>query len=388
MTSALERAFEDANEPFDYAVYIAGSGWFVHVPWGERDSEPVATTILEPRKYVGFPIDDDGQLERTIIVKIHGGADGQEGGVTWRNNYVVTEDHYIDYLPTHNIQDHLPIQILDKLTGSRCLFLGYGLRNWNSRVFLRRIWRGKPITRELVGDPAGSRSAREILLERGRPRGAACRGPVPTTASASCARCLPRRPAVGRWLNGRSEAHFRGLGFYTEDDARWFFGRDDRAQDHPRAPAHRPADAALRRERSGQELAAARRGCGAAARAGACRNRRQPVAEVRAAGVQRVEGRPGRGSDRGDRAPGAACCVPASNGDGSEPTSALPTEASPRPTSHRGFGAPRPLDATLVIILDQFEEHFSYRLTAGRPDRLADELAQLCELARRCRRTS
>jgi hypothetical protein len=142
----LERAFEDVNEPFDYAVYVASSGWFVHVPWGEEAAEPVATTILEPRKYVGFPIDDDGQLQRTIIVKIHGGADGQEGGVAWRNNYVVTEDHYIDYLPTQNIQDHLPIQILDKLTGSRCLFMGYTLRNWNARVFLRRIWRGKPIT--------------------------------------------------------------------------------------------------------------------------------------------------------------------------------------------------------------------------------------------------
>jgi hypothetical protein len=144
--SGLERAFEDANEPFDYAVYMANSGWFVHVPWGERESEPIATTILEPRKYVDFPIGDDGQLERAVIVKIHGGDDGNEGGVMWRNNYVVTEDHYIDYLPTHNVQDHLPIQILDKLTGSRCLFLGYVLRNWNARVFLRRIWRGKPIS--------------------------------------------------------------------------------------------------------------------------------------------------------------------------------------------------------------------------------------------------
>ena len=143
---ALERAFEDANEPFDYAVYLAGTGWFVHVPWGEDAAEPTATTILEPKRYVGFPIDDDGQLERTIIVKIHGGADGREGAVAWRNNYVVTEDQYIDYLPTHNIQDHLPIQLLDKLTGSRCLFLGYPLRNWNARVFLRRIWRGQPIS--------------------------------------------------------------------------------------------------------------------------------------------------------------------------------------------------------------------------------------------------
>jgi len=144
--SGLERAFEDANEPFDYAVYVASSGWFVHVPWGEHASEPTATTILEPRTYVGFPIDDDGELERTIIVKIHGGVDGHEGSVAWRNNYVVTEDHYIDYLPTDNIQDHLPIQILDKLTGSRCLFLGYALHDWNARVFLRRIWRGMPIS--------------------------------------------------------------------------------------------------------------------------------------------------------------------------------------------------------------------------------------------------
>jgi hypothetical protein len=144
--SGLERAFEDASEPFDYAVYIASSGWFVHVPWGEQASEPIATMIREPRRYVDFPIDDDGQLQRTIIVKVHGGADGREGGVEWRNNYVVTEDHYIDYLSTHNVQDHLPIQILDKLTGSRCLFLGYVLRNWNTRVFLRRIWKGMPIS--------------------------------------------------------------------------------------------------------------------------------------------------------------------------------------------------------------------------------------------------
>ena len=72
--SGLERAFEEANEPFDYAVYMASSGWFVHVPWGEHASEPIATTILEPRRYVEFPIDDEGQLERTVIVKIHGGG--------------------------------------------------------------------------------------------------------------------------------------------------------------------------------------------------------------------------------------------------------------------------------------------------------------------------
>lgn len=144
--TGLEWALEEAGEPFDYVVYEAGLGWFVHVPWGERLPGPYATTIREPRTYVDFPIDDDGHLERTVIVKIHGGADAREGGHRWRDNYVITEDHYIDYLPTHNIQDYLPIQILDKLTGSRCLFLGYALRGWDARVFLRRTWRGNPVS--------------------------------------------------------------------------------------------------------------------------------------------------------------------------------------------------------------------------------------------------
>jgi hypothetical protein len=110
------------------------------VPWGENAAEPVATTILEPRKYVGFPIDDEGQLERTIIVKIHGGADGQEGGVAWRNNYVVTEDHYIDYLTKTDLPSLVPVNLAAKLRRSHFLFLGYGMRDWNLRLVLGRIW--------------------------------------------------------------------------------------------------------------------------------------------------------------------------------------------------------------------------------------------------------
>jgi hypothetical protein len=137
---ALERAFEAMNEPFDYAVYMARSGRFVHFPWGEQDGEPTAVTIDRPSEYCGFPINDDLDLERTVIIKSHGAADGQEGTLRWRNDYLVTEDQYINYLPSRIIQDHLPIQILEKLTRSRCLFLGYTLRDWNARVLLRRIW--------------------------------------------------------------------------------------------------------------------------------------------------------------------------------------------------------------------------------------------------------
>jgi hypothetical protein len=141
--SALEQAFEEANEPFDYAFYLARDERFVHLPWGEHAGTPVAEPIPEPKLYQAFPMDDEYEPKRTVIVKIHGAADGSEGKLTWTNNYVITEDHYIDYRPTQDINEYLPIQILAKLTASRCLFLGYTMRDWNARLLLKRIWRGQ-----------------------------------------------------------------------------------------------------------------------------------------------------------------------------------------------------------------------------------------------------
>ena len=143
---ALEIAFEDANEPFEYAVYMPTDGHFVHFPWGENDAEPLAVPIRDPRGYDGFSIDEDYQLDHTVIVKLHGAPTGREGNFRWRDDYVVTEDQYIDYLPTQNIQDYLPVAIFDKLKASHCLFLGHMLRDWSTRVFFRRIWQGKPMS--------------------------------------------------------------------------------------------------------------------------------------------------------------------------------------------------------------------------------------------------
>ncbi len=134
--TALEHAFEDASEPFDLAVYMASMGRFVHVPW-RSGAEPIA----EPNRYHAFPIGDDLELARTLIVKIHGAVDGREthqyeGG----ENYVITEDNYIDYLSGSSVEEIVPFQILQKLRSSHCLFLGYDIRDWNLRVFLKRVW--------------------------------------------------------------------------------------------------------------------------------------------------------------------------------------------------------------------------------------------------------
>jgi SIR2-like domain/TIR domain len=146
---ALEQAFEDENEPFDVAIYTARTGQFIHIPWGQDDAEPLAIPVQAPKDYLGFPINiDDDELDRTVIVKILGAPDVREGDVERRNDYLVTEDQYIDYLPTDDVSGVIPHQILAILRSSHCLFLGYTMRDWNARVFLRRLWRQQPLTED------------------------------------------------------------------------------------------------------------------------------------------------------------------------------------------------------------------------------------------------
>jgi hypothetical protein len=136
---ALERAFEEAEEPYDLAVYLArgrDKGKFVHVP---HDGEP--GVIADANGYTGFPIDAFGRVERSVIVKIHGTVDRSGGGYPWRDNYVITEDDYIDYMSVGDIESIVPQQLLGKLRDySHFLFLGHEMRDWNLRVFLIRVF--------------------------------------------------------------------------------------------------------------------------------------------------------------------------------------------------------------------------------------------------------
>jgi hypothetical protein len=140
---ALEQAFLEAKEPFDVAIYMAPgtehAGRFVHVKWGDVEPQPV----LAPNEYDGFPIvGDDSQLTRTVIVRINGAIDDADIGYRWKNNYVITEDHYIGYFGGRPAEEVVPMQILAKLRQSSCLFLGYALADWRLRVFLHWIWPG------------------------------------------------------------------------------------------------------------------------------------------------------------------------------------------------------------------------------------------------------
>ena len=127
---ALERAFNDAGEPFDLVAYIAvgeHAGSFLHYPPGGP-----AVHIEIPNEYRALSLD-----ARTVILKLHGAVDRDNAE---HDSYVITEDNYIDYLTRTELSGLLPVTLAAKLRRSHFLFLGYGLRDWNLRVILHRIW--------------------------------------------------------------------------------------------------------------------------------------------------------------------------------------------------------------------------------------------------------
>jgi hypothetical protein len=127
---ALERAFDDVGEEYDLLKYVWANpaerrGGFAHRPPGEEDFR----LIEKPNEYIDLDL-----KRRPVIVKMHGAV--VRCGTYEQDDYVITEDHYIDYLA----QADIPVLISDKLKNRHFLFLGYAMADWNMRVILRRIW--------------------------------------------------------------------------------------------------------------------------------------------------------------------------------------------------------------------------------------------------------
>jgi SIR2-like domain len=126
----MERAFLERGKAFDFVFYDPETSdpggptrsMFLHQIPGENEPVP----IDKPNEY-DFPFFE----ERPVVLKIHG---------TRGRPVVITEDHYIDYLADEAFAK-LPNRLLTRLKNSHLMFLGYSLRDWNFRVFLRRIKR-------------------------------------------------------------------------------------------------------------------------------------------------------------------------------------------------------------------------------------------------------
>jgi len=133
----LETALREAGEEFDLLYYEAKGkdlGKFWHQP---PQGEP--HLIDKPNKYRGLSFD-----QRTVILKIHGAVTRDEATGD-HDSYVITEDHYIDYMLNTEVTALLPVPLPEKLKRSHYLFLGYGLKDWNLRVILRRIWKDQAL---------------------------------------------------------------------------------------------------------------------------------------------------------------------------------------------------------------------------------------------------
>ncbi|HET6410909.1 MAG TPA: SIR2 family protein [Anaeromyxobacter sp.] len=132
----MERALREAHEEYELVVYVADGheqGKFVHSPPGEDPR------IIEvPNEYGSIGLD-----RRTVVMKIHGSVDRQ---MPDRDSFVITEDHYIDYLTRTDLGSLVPVVLAAKLRRSHFLFLGYGLRDWNLRVILHRITREQTLS--------------------------------------------------------------------------------------------------------------------------------------------------------------------------------------------------------------------------------------------------
>ena len=136
----VERAFAAAGEPLDVVVYLAKGdlrGKFLHrPPEGELRAieQPNRDRKLQPRK-------------RTVLLKLHGAVDRDSPD---GDSFVVTEDHYIDYLAQTDIANLVPVSLMAHMNESHFLFLGYGLGDWNLRVILQRIWGQQPFDEQLT----------------------------------------------------------------------------------------------------------------------------------------------------------------------------------------------------------------------------------------------
>ena len=132
----LERTFKAMDEPFDVVTYVADTdqrGKFVHWPYG---AEP--RLIEKPNEYGDLPLElPSCTLKRSIVLKLHGAVDRINAE---NDSYVITEDHYINYLARKDVASPIPSALAAKLKKTNFLFMGYSLRDWNLRVILQRIW--------------------------------------------------------------------------------------------------------------------------------------------------------------------------------------------------------------------------------------------------------
>ena len=156
-----------------------------------------------------------------MILKVHGAVDRSERR-SFNDSYVISEDHYIDFLATTRLETLVPRGLLVPLLNSALLFLGYRLKDWNLRVILHELWSNRDfgypawaVHRDVDDvDAAIWRSRNVDSSTRGSAATSTPSAPGSVTGSGPSERQRPRRASP-----------YLGLSPFDEADADVFFGR-------------------------------------------------------------------------------------------------------------------------------------------------------------------
>ena len=221
---ALERAFVEKQEPYDLISYMTAEpyqGRFVHWAPGEAEGR----VIDNPQEYI-----DLSPQQRTVILKIHGLVDRVTPERQW-DSFVITEDHYIDYLTRTDISK-FPAAEPDRPLQAQQLPV--------PRVQPARLEPAGDSAADLAGAAGGGvhelggaarpgEDRQGVLGEAERPGDRGPARPVRRTNR----RHAPAAPGGGRArLSGGAAAAqaarvspYKGLAPYSAEDASFFFGR-------------------------------------------------------------------------------------------------------------------------------------------------------------------
>jgi hypothetical protein len=124
----IERAFKAKGREYELVIHTTDAAIGDQLLWWEYGK-------TAPRKISSNKLDLDLDA-RTIIYKMHGTVDRNKMSM---DQYVITEDDYIDFLTRMTKNKAIPAIFAEPFQTRHFLFLGYGLRDWNLRVVLNRI---------------------------------------------------------------------------------------------------------------------------------------------------------------------------------------------------------------------------------------------------------
>jgi hypothetical protein len=132
----MERALAARGEAYDLLVYMSSGrheGKFCY-----RAPDGSVAPIENPEELPGTddPASAIDPTRRTVLLKLHGFTSENPIG----DSYVITEDHYIEYLTRIDLDRKLPAPVLAVLRNSHLLFLGYSLHDWNLKAMLHKLW--------------------------------------------------------------------------------------------------------------------------------------------------------------------------------------------------------------------------------------------------------